>query len=88
MEALGQPSTGSGAVEAHPTLEYKTIKGDKTYVKASAPLGVPIYIWTRAAIPPAPPLHSLYYYKINMKRRICTGTRTHQVYDSLDSSVY
>ena len=29
MEAPGQPSV----VEAHPTLEYHKIKGDKTYVE-------------------------------------------------------
>ena len=28
----------SGAVEAHPTLEYQKIKGDKTYVEASGQL--------------------------------------------------
>ena len=33
MEAPGQCSV-SGAVEAHPTLEYHKRKGDKTYVEA------------------------------------------------------
>ena len=28
----------SGAVEAHPTLEYQNIKGDKTYVEAPGQL--------------------------------------------------
>ena len=28
----------SGAVEAHPTLDYQKIKGDKTYVEATVQL--------------------------------------------------
>ena len=39
----------SGAVEAHPTLDYKKIKGDNTYVEA-------LWLWRPLCICPACPV--------------------------------
>ena len=46
----------SGAVEAHPTLEYQTIKGDKTYVETPPDCESPCAAFSSGAVEAHPTL--------------------------------
>ena len=45
--------------------------------------GANIYIWLRAAIPPAPPLHHIIYGSLGMSATICSTVQTPLVLEEI-----